>query len=70
MKHLTNEQRLKKLIKENDAYLNALLVERLLLIIQATEEELKANPKSFDTFVTNSGMYQHLVSNVKKHFNS
>lgn len=68
MKTPTNEQRLKNLIKENDTYTNALLVERLLLIIEATAKELEKNPESFNTFVTNAGMYQNLVNNVKKHF--
>lgn len=68
MKNPTNEQRLKNLIKENDPYTNALLVERLLLIIEATAKELQENPESFNTFVTNAGMYQNLVNNVRKHF--
>ena len=68
MKNPTNEQRLKSLIKENDTYTNALLVERLLLIIEATAKELQKNPESFNTFVTNAGMYQNLVNNVRKHF--
>lgn len=68
MKNPTNEQRLKNLIKENDTYTNALLVERLLLIIEATAKELEKNPESFNTFMTNAGMYQNLVNNVKKHF--
>lgn len=68
MKNPTNEQRLKNLIKENDTYTNALLVERLLLIIEATAKELQKNPESFNTFVTNAGMYQNLVNNVRKHF--
>ncbi|MBM3417406.1 MAG: hypothetical protein FJY17_00620 [Bacteroidetes bacterium] len=68
-KRLTNETKLKNLIRENDTYLNALLVERLLLIINATEKELDKNPQTFNTFVTNSKMYRQLVTNVKKHFN-
>jgi hypothetical protein len=68
MKNPTNEQRLKNLIKENDTYTNALLVERLLLIIEATAKELEENPESFNTFVTSAGMYQNLVNNVRKHF--
>ena len=68
MKNPTNEQRLKNLIKENDPYTNALLVERLLLIIEATAKELEENPESFNTFMTNAGMYQNLVNNVRKHF--
>lgn len=68
MKNPTNEQRLKNLIKENDPYTNALLVERLLLIIEATAKELEKNPESFNTFMTNAAMYQNLVNNVKKHF--
>ena len=67
-KNLTNEQRLKNLIKENDAYLNAILVERILLIIEETAKELEKNPQGFNTFVTSAGMYQNLISNVKKHF--
>lgn len=68
MKTPTNEQRLKNLIKENDTYTNALLVERLLLIIEETAKELEKNPESFNTFMTNAAMYQNLVNNVKKHF--
>jgi len=66
----TNEQSLKNLIRENDTFLNAILVERLLLIINATEKELNENPQTFNTFFTNSKMYQQLVTNVKKHFPS
>ena len=68
MKNPTNEQSLKNLIKENDTITNALLIERLLLIMEATAKELEENPESFNTFVTNAGMYQNLVNNVRKHF--
>lgn len=68
MKNPTNEQRLKNLIKENDTITNALLIERLLLIMEATAKELEENPESFNTFMTNAGMYQNLVNNVRKHF--
>jgi len=67
-KKMTNEQRLKNLIKENDTFTNALLVERLCLIIEATAKELKENPKTFATFITRPAHYQRLCDNVQKHF--
>lgn len=63
----TNEQRLRALIKENDTFTNALLVERLLLIIEATETELQNNPATFNTFFTTAAQYQNLCNNVTKH---
>lgn len=67
MKAQTNESKLKKLIKENDPITNALLVERLWVIIEATAKELKENPQTFSTFITTPAQYQRLCDNVQKH---
>jgi len=67
-KNLTNEQRLKNLIKTNSPLLNALLVERLLLICELTSkeiEELHSNGKSFSVLVSDKE-YVQLCKNVNE----
>jgi hypothetical protein len=63
----TNEQKLMQLVKSNDSLLNALLNERILLIMELTENEIKkAHEKGekFSYFVDDD-YYLKLCNNVR-----
>lgn len=64
----TNEQRLRKLIKENNSIQNALLIERILTITELTKKEIEKNPEAFRTFTTTPEMYSALIKNIENNF--
>jgi len=66
----TNESRLKKLIAENPPILNALLVERILKIMEITEEDIKENPQDWERSLIHPSLWHQLNNNVQSVLNS
>ena len=66
----TNESRLKKLIATNHPLLNALLVERILKIMEITEADIKENPQDWERSLIHPSLLHDLSSNVKEILNS
>jgi hypothetical protein len=66
MKKNTNESRLKKLIATNHTLLNALLVERIIKIMEMTEEDIKANPEDWERSFIHPNLWHELNNNVKE----
>jgi chemotaxis signal transduction protein len=64
-KKQTPSTKLKKLITENSEILNALLVERIIRIMQMTEEDIKENPKDWDKSIIHESLFHQLNDNVK-----
>jgi chemotaxis signal transduction protein len=69
-KKQTNESRLKKLIAENPTILNALLVERILKIMEITEEDIKENPQDWERSLIHPSLWHQLNENVQRNLNS
>lgn len=69
-KQQTNESRLKKLIAENPTILNALLLERILKIMEITEEDIKENPSDWEQSLIHPSLWHQLNDNVQKYLNS
>jgi chemotaxis signal transduction protein len=69
-KQQTNESRLKKLIAENPPILNALLVERILKIMEITEEDIKENPQDWERSLIHPSLWHQLNNNVQSVLNS
>ncbi len=67
MKNKTNEQRLKKLISANHPLHNALLIERVLKIVEITRNDMKENPKDYEKGIVPISLIQDLFSNIDKH---
>jgi len=65
MKNKTPEAKLKKLISENSHILNSLLIERILRIMQLTEQDIKDNPKDWDRSIIHPSLFHQLNDNVK-----
>jgi hypothetical protein len=66
----TNESRLKKLIAENPTILNALLVERILKIMEITEEDMRENPQDWERSLISPSLWHQLNTNVQSILNS
>jgi hypothetical protein len=69
-KQQTNESRLKKLIAENSTILNALLLERILKIMEITEEDIKENPQDWERSLIHPRLWHQLNENVQRNLNS
>ena len=69
-KQQTNESRLKKLIAENSTILNALLLERILKIMEITEEDIKENPQDWERSLIHPSLWHQLNENVQRNLNS
>jgi hypothetical protein len=69
-KQPTNESRLKKLIAENPTILNALLLERILKIMEITEEDIKENPQDWERSLIHPSLWHQLNENVQRNLNS
>jgi len=69
-KQPTNESRLKKLIAENPTILNALLLERILKIMEITEEDIRKNPQDWEKSIIHPSLWHQLNENVQKYLNS
>lgn len=65
-KNTTNENRLKKLIATNPTILNALLVERILKIMEITENDIKENPQDWERSLIHPSLWHQLNNNVKQ----
>lgn len=63
---MTNEESILQLIQMNDSLTNAILVERIRLILSGTEEALNENPEIFNTPMTTAAMFRKLVDNANK----
>ena len=64
-KKQTPSTKLKKLISENSHILNALLVERIIRIMQMTEQDIKENPKDWERSIIHESLFHQLNDNVK-----
>jgi hypothetical protein len=64
-KKQTPSTKLKKLIAENSHILNALLVERIIRIMQMTEQDIKDNPKDWEKSIIHPSLFHQLNENVK-----
>lgn len=64
-KQQTNESRLKKLIAENPT-----IPERILKIMEITEEDIKENPSDWEQSLIHPSLWHQLNDNVQKYLNS
>jgi hypothetical protein len=69
-KQPTNESRLKKLIAENPPILNALLLERILKIMEITQEDMQENPENWQRSIIHPSLWHQLNDNVQRNLNS
>jgi hypothetical protein len=69
-KQQTNESRLKKLIAENSPILNALLLERILKIMEITQEDMQENPENWERSIIHPSLWNQLNTNVQSILNS
>jgi hypothetical protein len=69
-KQQTNESRLKKLIAENPPILNALLLERILKIMEITQEDMQENPQDWERSLISPSLWHQLNTNVQRTLNS
>jgi hypothetical protein len=60
----TNESRLKKLIAENPPILNALLLERILKIVEITQEDMQENPEDWQRSIIHPNLWHQLFNNI------
>jgi hypothetical protein len=65
-KTTTNENKLKKLISSNDPILNALLVERIVMIMNITEEDIHKNFAEWEKCIIHPSLYHQLNKNIKE----
>lgn len=63
-KQQTNESRLKKLIAENPPILNALLLERILKIVEITQEDMQENPEDWQRSIIHPSLWHQLFNNI------
>lgn len=69
-KPLTNEQKLKNLMTENGPTLNALLIERIVKIMEITEADIKEHPEDWERSIIHPNLWHQLNENVQKCLNS
>lgn len=69
-KPLTNEQKLKNLMAENGPTLNALLIERIVKIMEITEADIKEHPEDWERSIIHPNLWHLLNENVQKCLNS
>lgn len=67
MKHQTNEQMIKALLKDLNTMETAILRERIVKIFEMTEEAIKKNPESFRNPIVHHSIYNHVAEKVNKH---
>ena len=58
----TNEQKLKKLIKELHTVEVALLVERIETIMKLTLKDIESDPSRYDNFIVSHHLYVDLAN--------
>jgi hypothetical protein len=59
-----NEEMLKDLIKTNSPLLNAILRERIVMIMQITKNAIEENPEKWSNGFIDSSFYLDLCKNV------
>jgi hypothetical protein len=59
-----NEEMLKDLIKTNSPLLNALLRERIVMIMEITKNAIEENPEKWNNGFMDSSLYLDLSKNV------
>jgi hypothetical protein len=59
-----NEEMLKELIKTNSPMLNAILRERIVMIMQITKNAIEENPEKWSNGFIDSSLYIALCDNV------
>jgi hypothetical protein len=67
MKQKTNEQRIAALLKDNHPVLNALLVERILCIVDLTVQDIETNAEGWENPFVHPDLYKQLQQQVYKH---
>ena len=64
-KKTTPQTKLKKLILDNSEILNLLLIERILKIMELTEQDIKQNPSDWEKSFIHPNLFYQLNDNVK-----
>jgi hypothetical protein len=68
MKHKTNEQMLRTLLKNLNTIETALLRERLQMIADLTRKNIAVNPDRYNTMFTSANMYLKLCDKISNAF--
>jgi hypothetical protein len=63
-KILTNEQVIRKLLKELHTIEIGLLRERIIAICEITLQSIKNNPKAFNSPITSTSQWQHTMEKI------
>ena len=66
MKQKTNDQMLIELIKSNSPMLNAILRERIVVMMNATVKSINENTERWNNAIVDSSFYVELNDNVNK----
>jgi hypothetical protein len=66
MKQKTNDQMLIELIKTNSPILNAILRERIVVMMNATVKSMNEDPERWNQAIVHPGLYRELNDNVNK----
>lgn len=66
MKVQSAESQLKLLIKKNDRIHNILLIERILKIIEITNNDILENPKDWEKSFISPNLFNQLSKNVSE----
>jgi len=69
-KRMTNEQKLRKLLKELHTIEIALLVERIECIMKLTLEDIQKNPTDWDNIFVSHHTYENLANKVLETINN
>jgi hypothetical protein len=64
---MKNEKALKSLIKELNHIEIALLIERVLLVMDLTLDDIKQNPEQWERHFIHPSLFEQLSEKVKKH---
>lgn len=67
VKRKTNEQVLRALLRDLSPIEAALLRERIMHVMQLTQEDILKNPEKYTNFFVNPQMYSDLCSKVLNH---
>ena len=66
MKQKTNDQMLIELIKTNSSMLNAILRERIVVMMNATVKSINEDPERWNKAIIHPSLYVELNDNVNK----
>lgn len=67
---MTNELKIKRLLKLNGTFLNAILIERIEKIMEMTIEDMEKHPENWKNSVIHNSVIHQLDKNVKLIFKS